>query len=166
MSKILKTKQYIKSAMFGLNDALVSTTGVIAGVSFGINDKRVVVLAGIVTILVEALSMGAGEYMSAHAAEQFEKSGKTGKLSSIKSGLVMWVSYTIGGLVPLMPIILTPLKIGRYAAIIAALIGLFALGYYKAKIVGVKPLRSALEVFILGGVTTLIGVVAGVVLRV
>ena len=78
----------------------------------------------------------------------------------------MWVSYTIGGLVPLMPIILTPLKIGRYAAIIAALIGLFTLGYYKAKIVGVKPLRSALEVFILGGATTLIGVVAGVVLRV
>lgn len=166
MKKILKTKEYIKSAMFGLNDALVSTTGVIAGVSFGTSDKKVVVLAGIVTILVEALSMGAGEYMSAHAAEQFEKSNTTNRLNSVKSGLVMWFSYTIGGMVPLIPIMLMPINMGRYAAITAALIGLLALGYYKAKIVKVNPIKSALEVFTLGGLTTIIGVIAGIVLKV
>ena len=54
-------KEYLQSAMFGFNDALVSTTGVIVGVSTGTNDKRIVILAGVVTIMVEALSMGAGQ---------------------------------------------------------------------------------------------------------
>lgn len=166
MEKILKTKEYVKSAMFGLNDALVSTTGVIAGISFGTSEKKVVVLAGIVTILVEALSMGAGEYMSAHAVEQFEKSNSETKFNSIKSGLVMWVGYTLGGMVPLIPIMLLPINLGRYAAIIATLMGLLALGYYKAKVVKANAFRSALEVFALGGLTTIIGVIAGIVLKV
>jgi VIT1/CCC1 family predicted Fe2+/Mn2+ transporter len=165
MKKILSSKEYVKSAMFGLNDALVSTTGVIAGVSFGTSQKQVVVLAGVVTILVEALSMGVGEYMSAHTADQLDKPSVNRK-SAIKSGVVMWASYTLGGLVPLITIILSPIQTGRYLAIAAALAGLFALGYYKAKFVGVNPIKSALEVFLLGGATTLIGVIAGVVLKV
>ena len=53
-------KEYLQSAMFGFNDALVSTTGVIVGISTGTGNKQVVILAGVVTILVEALSMGSG----------------------------------------------------------------------------------------------------------
>ena len=44
-------KEYLQSAMFGFNDALVSTTGVIVGISTGTGNKQVVVLAGVVTIL-------------------------------------------------------------------------------------------------------------------
>jgi hypothetical protein len=41
-------KEYLQSAMFGFNDALVSTTGVIVGISTGTGDKQIVILAGIV----------------------------------------------------------------------------------------------------------------------
>lgn len=145
--------------MFGFNDALVSTTGVIVGVSTGVANKDVVILAGVVTILVEALSMGSGQYLSSKSAHELEKSDAF-KVPII-SGIVMFVSYFLAGLVPLLAIIFTPEDYGRTVAIIAALICLIILGYAKGKIVGVSAVRSAIEVFIIGGIATVIGIVVG-----
>ena len=66
-------KEYLQSAIFGINDALVSTTGVIVGITAGTNSKPIIVLAGVVTIMVEALSMGSGQYLSLKSAQQLKK---------------------------------------------------------------------------------------------
>ncbi len=150
--------------MFGFNDALVSTTGVIVGVSTGTNNKQVVILAGVVTILVEALSMGSGQYLSSKSAHQLDKADSF-RVPFI-SGLIMFGSYFLAGLVPLLTIILFPPAYSRNVTILAALLALFILGYYKGKIVKVSPLKSALEVLLIGGIATLIGVIVGNILRV
>lgn len=152
-------KEYLQSAIFGFNDALVSTTGVMVGISAGTGDKRVVILAGIVTILVEALSMGSGQYLSAKSASQLDKSEST-KMPII-SGLIMLGSYFVAGLVPLVAIILSPIEYAMASAAISALTCLVVLGYVKGKIVKVSPLKSAVEVLIIGGVATAIGIIAG-----
>lgn len=152
-------REYLQSAMFGFNDALVSTTGVIVGVSTGTNNKQVVVLAGVVTILVEALSMGSGQYLSSKSAHQLDKS--TALKVSIISGLIMFTTYFLAGLVPLMAIILFPIEYSREVAIGAALTGLFLLGYLKGKVVKVSPFRSAIEILVIGGLATIIGIIAG-----
>ena len=145
--------------MFGFNDALVSTTGVIVGVSTGTNNNQVVILAGVVTILVEALSMGTGQYLSSRSAHQLDKTNSI-KVPAI-SGLIMLGAYFFAGLVPLLAIILSPAGSGRNIAIAAALACLLVLGYVKGRIVKVSPITSALEVFVIGGVTTIIGIIAG-----
>lgn len=157
MKKI--NKEYLQSAMFGLSDALVSTTGVIVGVSTGTSNRQVVILAGVVTILVEALSMGSGQYLSSKSAHQLDKSD-TSHTPAI-GGLVMFGAYFMAGLVPLLAVILAPMSYSRYIAIAAALGCLLVLGYAKGRIVGVPPLRSALEVFVIGGVATVVGIVVG-----
>jgi len=151
--------EYLQSAMFGFNDALVSTTGVIVGISAGTGSKKVVILAGVVTILVEALSMGAGQYLSSKSAHQFNKD--ISSRSSILSGLIMLFAYFFAGLVPLLSIVLFPIEYSAVIAVVAALTCLLGLGYAKGKIVKVSPLRSALEVFIIGGIATAIGIIAG-----
>ncbi len=152
-------KEYLQSAMFGINDALVSTTGVIVGVSTGVSSKQVVILAGVVTILVEALSMGSGQYLSSKSAHQL------GKIKSTKvpiiSGFIMFFGYFFAGLIPLMSIVLFPMSIARNVAIISALTALIVLGYVKGKIVKVSPIKSALEVLIIGGIATVVGIVVG-----
>lgn len=153
------SSEYLQSAMFGANDALVSTTGVIVGISAGTGDKQVVVLAGVVTILVEALSMGAGQYLSSKSAHQLNKEPAT--KTSLISGLIMFMAYLIGGLVPLLSIILFPIHYSAFVAIASSLLCLLLLGYAKGKIVKVSPLRSALEVFIIGGIATAIGLIVG-----
>lgn len=157
MSKV--QKEYLQSAMFGFNDALVSTTGVIVGVSTGTSNKEVVVLAGVVTILVEALSMGSGQYLSSKSAHQLDKN--SGIKVPITSGVIMFVAYFMAGLVPLLPILLFPIEYSREVSIVAALVGLFILGYLKGKVVKVSPIKSALEIVIIGGLATAIGIIVG-----
>lgn len=152
-------KEYLQSAMFGFNDALVSTTGVIVGVSTGTANKEVVILAGTVTILVEALSMGSGQYLSSKSAHQLD--GSDSFRMPLISGLIMFGAYFLAGLVPLLPIVLFPIESSREVAVVAALVGLFVLGYYKGKVVKVSPLKSALEILIIGGLATAIGIVVG-----
>lgn len=152
-------KEYLQSAMFGFNDALVSTTGVIVGISTGTSNKEVVILAGVVTILVEALSMGSGQYLSSKSAHQLDKSESF--RVPIISGIIMFFAYFAAGLVPLIPIIFFPIEYSRNVAIVAALTGLLILGYVKGKVVKVSPIRSALEIFVIGGLATAIGIVVG-----
>ena len=73
----------------------------------------------------------------------------------------MFVSYFLAGLVPLLPILLFPIDYSREVAIVAALTGLFILGYFKGKVVKMSPMRSAVEILLFGGLATAIGIVVG-----
>lgn len=158
-------EDYLRSIVFGFQDALVSTTGVIVGVATGTGNRDIVILAGIITILVESLSMGVGQYMSEKAVHQMDKTGKHTDNLYI-GGFLMMLSYFLGGLVPLIPMLLFDVTTAIAITILASLTGLFVLGYLKAKIVDVNPLKSAVEILILGGITTAIGIVVGNYLRV
>jgi VIT1/CCC1 family predicted Fe2+/Mn2+ transporter len=152
-------KEYLQSAMFGFTDALVSTTGVIVGIATGTSNKEVVILVGSVTILVEAMSMGAGQFLSSESASQLSKR-KASKIPFI-SGIIMFVSYFAAGLVPLLSVVVFPIEYSRNVAIIAALSCLLLIGYTKGKFVRVSPVRSALEVLVIGGLATAIGIIVG-----
>jgi vacuolar iron transporter family protein len=158
-------EDYLRSIVFGFQDALVSTTGVIVGVATGTGNRDIVILAGVITILVESLSMGVGQYMSEKAVHQMDKSGK--HTDNLYIGAVlMLASYFLGGLIPLTPMLFFDVTTAIAITILASLAGLFILGYLKAKIVKVNPLHSAVEILILGGITTAIGIVVGNYLRV
>ncbi len=158
-------ENYLRSTVFGFQDALVSTTGVIVGVAIGTQDKSIVLLAGVATIMVEALSMAAGQYMSEKTVQQMNKTKKhTDNL--VIGALIMYCSYFLGGLVPLIPILLFPLPDAALISIIFSLIGLLLLGIIKAKIVKESVLRSAVEILILGGAATAVGLLVGYFLKV
>lgn len=157
-------KEYFQSAVFGVNDALVSTTGVIVGVSAGTGDKHLIILAGVVTILVEALSMGSGQYLSSKSAHQYNHDHHI--KTSLISGVVMFFSYILGGLVPLLLILASPVEHSIIAATVGALVGLFILGYAKGRLVKTNPWRSALEIVIIGGAAAAIGVLVGTIFNV
>ena len=153
---------YVRSIIFGFEDSLVSTTGVIAGVSTGIQDPKIILLAASVTIVVEALSMGAGQFLSERSVHQMEK---THTDNLVLGGGLMFGSYAIAGIIPLVPIVLFPFPTSIFASIALAFLSLFLLGFVKGKIVQVHPLRSGLEMLVIGGAATLLGVLAGYFFR-
>lgn len=57
----------IREIVFGLEDSLVSTIGVVAGIAAGTGDQKIVILSGMVLIVVEALSMSAGSFLSSQS---------------------------------------------------------------------------------------------------
>jgi len=49
----LKINQdYLRSLVFGFQDALVSTTGIVVGISVGVSNKQFIILSALVAISV------------------------------------------------------------------------------------------------------------------
>ncbi len=142
----------IKSIIFGLEDALVSTTGLVVGVAIGSGDKPTVLLAGIVGLCVEASSMASGEYLSQTTGSQKTK---------IKLATLMFISYLVGGLFPILPIFFSTTGYFVISSILSSLIGLALLGWGKAIVLKQNPLNSSLQVLLIGGGSMAIGLLAG-----
>lgn len=156
--------EYVRSVIFGIEDSLVSTTGLIAGLSVGA-DRKVVLLGGAVAIAIEALSMGAGEYLSDDAVQEIDKI-KRHSQGPLLSGLLMLVSYFLAGLVPLLPVVFFDYPGSLIFSIVFALIGLFLLGYVKGKLIHVSPIKGGLKILFVGGMAALLGVLVGLVFKV
>lgn len=54
----------IREVVFGVEDGMVSTLGAITGIAIGSQDLFTVILAGVVIISVESISMGIGSYLA------------------------------------------------------------------------------------------------------
>src|SRR2546427_1338460 len=62
--------------MFGMNDGLVSTIGFVAGATGALMQTRVVLLAGIASVVAGALAMGIGAYLASKSQRDFFESEK------------------------------------------------------------------------------------------
>ncbi len=158
-------EDYIRSAFFGLQDGLVSTTGVVVGISAGVNDKAIVILASLVAVSVEASSMAAGQYSSEKAVHQMDKTGKHTD-SLLVGALIMFFAYLGAGLVPIIPVLLIGPPQSSYVSVALALLGLFIVGFIRGKMTGEKPFHNAMELLFIGGTATAIGLVVGYFLKV
>lgn len=155
-------QDYFRSILFGFEDSLVSTTGVVAGVAVGSQDPKSILLAGVVTIIVEALSMGAGQFLSERAVHQMDKQHSD---SLFVGSVLMFLSYFFAGFFPLLPVIVLSFPVSVYVSVAFAFLALFVLGYVKGRIVGSAPLRSGLEILAIGGTATVLGILAGLFFR-
>lgn len=75
--------KYIGSIVLGLNDALVEILGTLAGLTFALQNNKLVALAGIITGIAGALSMSSSEYLSNKSEGKVEGAVK----SAIFTGL-------------------------------------------------------------------------------
>lgn len=55
---------YVGSMVLGLNDALVELTGTLAGLTFALQNTRLIALSGFITGIAASFSMAASEYLS------------------------------------------------------------------------------------------------------
>jgi vacuolar iron transporter family protein len=65
---------WLRAAVLGANDGIVSTAGVVMGVAGATSDSTAIVIAGIAALTAGALSMGTGEFVSVSTQRDSEKS--------------------------------------------------------------------------------------------
>jgi VIT1/CCC1 family predicted Fe2+/Mn2+ transporter len=162
--KILKDEEYLRSILFGIEDSLISTTGLIAGISIGSDNNKFVILAVIVSISIEAVSMGVGEYLSDDTVKDIDKL-KRNKDNPLLSGLLMFISYVLAGMIPLLPALFIPFPTSLLLSIIFAFIAFFLLGYIKGKLVHVSPIKGGIKILTVGGIATILGLLLGFVFK-
>ncbi|MCG8345078.1 MAG: VIT1/CCC1 transporter family protein [Chlorobiales bacterium] len=98
--------KYTGSIVLGLNDALVELMGVLAGLTFALQDSRYVALTGIITGFAAALSMAASEYLSTKA--------EPGAKNPFKAAFYTGTAYIVTVVVLITPYLLIP---SLYAAL-------------------------------------------------
>lgn len=91
--------QYVGSMVLGLNDALVELTGTLAGLSFALQNNKLVALSGLITGISATLSMASSEYLSARSE---------GEDNAFKSSLYTGIMYLFAVALLVLPYLLLP----------------------------------------------------------
>jgi len=64
---------WLRAAVLGANDGLLSTTSIVIGVAAAQTDRNTIILAALAGMIAGAMSMAAGEYVSVSSQEDTEK---------------------------------------------------------------------------------------------
>src|ERR687891_624178 len=72
--QVIESRARIREFVFGIQDGLISTVGLLAGVQGATESSTVVVIAGLSAMFSGAVSMAAGSYLSSSAEKEiFDK---------------------------------------------------------------------------------------------
>jgi len=155
------SETYLRNFIFGGEDSLVSTVGLLAGVAAAEVSPRAILATGLVLIVVEGFSMGIGSFLTEETTE--EMAGlKPHTFQAIKGASTMLVSYILSGLLPLAPYIYFQGQQAVAISVGVSLLGLMALGYGTSIFYGrPHPWRRAIKMFFLGGIAVLAGMLIG-----
>jgi VIT1/CCC1 family predicted Fe2+/Mn2+ transporter len=104
--------KYVGSMVLGLNDALVEFTGTLAGLTFAIQNTRIIAVAGLIMGVAATLSMGASEYLSQRS--------DGGPADPFKASLYTGVTYIVTVALLILPFLVFP---NPYLALLFTLIG-------------------------------------------
>lgn len=63
---------WLRAAVLGANDGIVSTAGIVIGAAGATSDRTAIVIAGVAGLAAGAMSMGAGEYVSVSTQKDSE----------------------------------------------------------------------------------------------
>ena len=158
-----KRALYLRNFIFGVEDSLVSTVGMLSGIAIAGTGRSTILLAGIVLIFVEAFSMGVGSFLSEQASEGYTKKKEPEARRSIIAAAIMWVSYFFAGFIPLASYIFMDVSQAFWTSIVASLATLFILGVISARLSHLKLLRHGMKMLIIGGIAIALGVIVGTI---
>jgi VIT1/CCC1 family predicted Fe2+/Mn2+ transporter len=155
--------RYVGSIVLGLNDALVELTGALAGLTFTLQNTRVIAMAGLITGIAASLSMAASEYLSTKSEED--------KGNPLKASLYTGSAYVITVMFLIFPYLLfTNVYLCLGVTVLNAIAVIFIFTYYVsiAKDIPFKDrfLEMALISLGIAALTFCIGYIIGIFLNV
>lgn len=154
-------KLYVRNVIFGVEDSLVSTVGLLSGVAVAGVDRETILLIGVILIFVEALSMAAGSFLSEESVQEYVSRNNTSERYAMLGGVIMFGSYFVSGFIPLLPYVIFDVSSAFWISIGLSFLALFILGAWSAKMFKARILVSGLRMLIVGGLAIGIGVFVG-----
>lgn len=157
-----KKEIFYKNMLFGSEDSLVSSVGVLFGLASSQSySKSQIILTGVIVIAVEAISMGIGSYLTEKEVGEIAKK-KIKKSLPLFGGLVMFLSYCLSGLLVISPYLLLPTpQIARFISAGLTLLLLYLVGYLPS-----HNIKTGIRTLTLAGLAILTGFLIGKVFKV
>tara|TARA_B100001121_G_C18374983_1_gene473470 strand:- start:40 stop:582 length:543 start_codon:yes stop_codon:yes gene_type:complete len=161
MNKLLRT------LMFGGIDGIITIFNIMSGIEGSRLNYKYIFIIGAAALFSDAISMGTGEYLSVKAENELKNKEKQANAnaeaeaqaeaepSPEKKGIVMFISFVLFGMIPLVLYFLM-LKINfknRYInAYVSVITALFILGVYKSKFTKEKWYKSGFNIAAYGAI--------------
>lgn len=166
----MKSRFPVRETIFGLEDSIVSTLGIVVGIAAGTDNRYIVILSALVVVVVESLSMSAGTYLSNKS--QMEITHQQGGIvkKSITDSFYMGISYILGGFISVLPFFFLHPASAVLPSVAISVITLYMVGYIKGRAAGINRIKSGLEMSVVSlsaaGLGYLVGKLASIFLRV
>ncbi len=152
---------FVRNFTFGVEDSLVSTVGLLAGVAIAGLDQKEIIITGMVLISVEAFSMAVGSLLSEQSVQEYEAQREVSVTKSLTAAIVMFASYLLAGLIPLAPFFYSASRAAVIASIGLTLVSLFLLGVFNAKLFHIRAWRDGIFTLVMGGIAIVVGIAVG-----
>jgi VIT1/CCC1 family predicted Fe2+/Mn2+ transporter len=147
--------------VFGIEDSLVSTVGLLSGVAASGVETKTIILTGLILIFVEAFSMGMGSILADNSTKEVAEHKEVPLQDSVLAGSSMFFSYIVAGLVPWSPYLLLERDSAFTVSIVASIAALFLLGAVQGRIARINILKQGVQMAALGGLAIALGVTVG-----
>lgn len=165
---------FIKAAVFGANDGIITTFAVVAGVSGAGLDPRIILILGVANLLADGFSMGVGDYLG-EKAEADLKNIRHGegyhRFHPIwMTGIITFAAFVVVGSLPLIPYALAytgiHLEIQHLliASIIFTITGMFLIGSLRSIVTGGHWIKNGLQTLGIGAIAAIVAYTAGAVI--
>ncbi|MCL5006693.1 MAG: VIT1/CCC1 transporter family protein [Patescibacteria group bacterium] len=155
------TGTHVRNIVFGVSDSLVSTVGLLSGIDISGMPRSSIVLSGIIYAFVEAFSMAVGSFLSEQYGAEYDAQSEVSEKNSYVAGTVMFVSFALASLIPMVSYIFLPLAYAIWVSITLSLLALLIVGAASAKISKTNVINRGVRMALLGGAAIMIGVIVG-----
>lgn len=152
-------EHYLRDLVYGANDGIITTFAVVAGVAGANLSPMIVLILGFANLLADGFSMGASNYLSIRSDEAARKAAglDVQEPHALRHGIATFVAFNAAGVVPLLAYLLPTAQVDRFViAAVLTLLTLFAVGASRSFITRQHPVRSGLEMFLVGGAAAVV----------
>jgi predicted membrane protein (TIGR00267 family) len=115
--------------------------------------------------IVETITENQDVWVAVMMAEEHQLSPVDRK-TAFRAAWIVGLSAIIGSLIPITPFMFLPVSVSMWVSVIVTALVLFGIGAYKARMTVGKPLRSGIEMMVIGTLSALAGYAVGFFLKV
>ncbi len=156
--------KYLKGAVLGASDGIVTTFAVVAGVVGAGFATEIIIVLGIANMVADGISMAIGDFLGERSISRMHKyngASETTVFSDAKTSLITFCSFVIAGSLPLMPYLVMLLGISVPASkqfimsIIATLSSMFFVGSLRTYVIKGSWWKNGLEMLFVGSLAAI-----------
>lgn len=153
--------EYAGSMVLGLNDALVELTGALAGLTFALQNGRIIAVTGVITGIAASMSMAASGYLSAR-----EEADARSTKNPLKAAVYTGIAYIITVLLLVCPyLVLTNVYLSLAIMLATSVLVVLGYNFYITTAKGLNLWRRFSEMTAISLSVALISFLVGIVIR-
>jgi vacuolar iron transporter family protein len=158
--------RYLKGAVLGASDGIVTTFAVVAGVVGAGFATEIIIVLGIANMVADGISMAIGDFLGERSITRMHENngGKKTRKASYNEGvtsIITFISFIVAGTLPLLPYLailfgVNILQESQFLlSVVATLTAMFFVGSLRTYIIKGNWLRNGLEMLFVGSIAAI-----------